>query len=171
MGRNRGAGTTKTPEDAICPCRFPLLGTDGNEAKSDIASGKINSDGVNLSWRQQNKPCVICVSAHVKFVSGWESQWSLKEALQDEFCVFSHVELKSRQILFSLTKHSLSYSALCGCSFFLRDKHCKAFQKNSPARQCVRLTPHLISLQQQRQLIAVNGTFHHMDVIVFNTEI
>lgn len=32
-------------------------------------------------------------------------------------------------------------------------------------------TSHLISLPQQRQLVAVNGTFHHMDVIVFDTKI
>lgn len=30
---------------------------------------------------------------------------------------------------------------------------------------------HLVSLPQQRQLIAVDGTFHHMNVIVFNTKI
>lgn len=32
-------------------------------------------------------------------------------------------------------------------------------------------TSHLISLPQQRQLVAVDGAFHHMDVIVFDTEI
>lgn len=30
---------------------------------------------------------------------------------------------------------------------------------------------HLVSLPQQRQLIAVDGTFHHMDVVVFDAEI
>lgn len=31
--------------------------------------------------------------------------------------------------------------------------------------------PHLVSLPQKRQLIAVDGALHHMDVIVLNTEI
>jgi len=31
--------------------------------------------------------------------------------------------------------------------------------------------PHLIPLPQKRQLIAVNGAFHHVNVIVFNSEI
>ena len=31
--------------------------------------------------------------------------------------------------------------------------------------------PHLIPLPQKRQLVAVDGTFHHMDVVVFDTEI
>lgn len=31
--------------------------------------------------------------------------------------------------------------------------------------------PHLIPLPQKRQLVTVDGTFHHMDVIIFNTEI
>lgn len=30
---------------------------------------------------------------------------------------------------------------------------------------------HLVSLPQQRQLIAVDGTFHHMDVVVLDAEI
>lgn len=32
-------------------------------------------------------------------------------------------------------------------------------------------TSHLIPLPQQRQLIAVDGTFHHMDVIVLDAEV
>lgn len=30
---------------------------------------------------------------------------------------------------------------------------------------------HLVSLPQQRQLVAVDGTFHHVDVVVFDAEI
>jgi hypothetical protein len=31
--------------------------------------------------------------------------------------------------------------------------------------------PHLVPLPQQRQFMAVDGTLHHMDVIVLDTEV
>ena len=50
----------------------------------------------------------------------------------------------------------------------------EAFQKNqsvsAEGSECLKV-PHLISLPQKRQLVAVDGTFHHMDVVVLYTEI
>lgn len=34
VGRNRGAGATQAPQDAVGPGRFPLLGTEGRKRQS-----------------------------------------------------------------------------------------------------------------------------------------
>lgn len=98
--------------------------------------------------------------AHVKLIRRWEFQWSLEEAFQDGFCVFSHVKLSNGQIAILLTAPSVG-------------RHTYSEELLGKIHLCWSLlkTAHLISLPQQWQLIAVNGTFHHMNVIVFNTEI
>lgn len=98
VGRNRGAGTAKAPEDSVCPCRFPLLSTDRREAKVDRLpqAVKINCAAFSFGWIF-DKPGVICVGAHIKLISRWEFEWSLIEAFQDGLCAFCHVELWSTE--------------------------------------------------------------------------
>lgn len=99
------------------------------------------------------------MGAHIKLISRWEFEWSLIEAFQDGLCDFSHVELRS-------TEGDVCSLCATAPSAGRGDQ-----ETNTLSSFKMLKVPHLISLPQQRQLIAVNGTFHHMDVIVFNTEI
>lgn len=51
------------------------------------------------------------------------------------------------------------------------NRWCKAFKKSNSVFDKMPKVPHLITFPQKRQLVAVDGTFHHVDVIVFNTEV
>lgn len=193
VGRNWGTSATEAPENAICPSRFSLLSTDRNENKRDRRKKwykpftehyitfyrKIKSITVCFWWREVNKPGVVCMSAHIKLICRWEIEWSFHEAFKDRLCVFSHVELQSKQIqnrddwIVSI-QHDRRRSLFIQYPLLVVVQETGGVKLSKIICLCEGVTlmmPHLIPLPQKRQLVAVNGTFHHMDVVVFNTEV
>lgn len=94
VGRHRGTCPAETPQDSVCPRRFPLLST-----ARQMENTCVNCDNVvkiTLVLMEIYAPCVIGMCSYVKLVGRWEIQRALYKLIHHRLALLGYVELKDR---------------------------------------------------------------------------
>lgn len=94
VGRHGGTGPPETPQDSVCPSRFPLLSTDTQTGTKCLNNDKVIE--IALALTEVCTPCVICVCSHIKLVGRWEIQRTFHKLIHHRLALLCYVELKHR---------------------------------------------------------------------------